>query len=142
LLRLLDEGAADAAALVLGRDGDPVEPAAVAVVARQRGAHHLGPGSGDEEQLGLLAAPALDDLLGRPPARVVVEHAAPERRDRRAVAVAKLADAEIVRHQRDRPATASAAASPLRTQSGMPMPRQAAPATPKTAAAATRAPTR
>src|SRR5262249_60151386 len=116
------EGAPAPAALVLGCARDRVEPAALAVVARGRGADDLVPERGDQEGLARAPAPAFDDLLGRPPARVVVEHAPPERSHRRGVGVAELAD-DDVSHQRSLPATASAAASPLRTQSGMPTPR-------------------
>src|SRR5262249_48586972 len=109
-------------ALVLGRDRDAVEPAAMAVVARERGTDDLVAERGDQEELALSPAPAFDDLLGSPPARVVVEHAPPERCHCGGVAVVELAE-DDVRHQPSLPTTASAAASPLRTQSGMPTPR-------------------
>src|SRR5262249_10145844 len=110
-LGLAHEGAADPAALVLGCDRDTVEPAAMAVVPRGGGADAPVPGRGAQEELARAPAPASDDLPGRPPARVVVEHAPPERSHRRGVGVAELAD-DDVSHQRSLPATASAAASP------------------------------
>src|SRR5262249_61268546 len=94
---------------------------------------------GDQEELALAAAPAFDDLLGRPPARVVMEHAPPEQSHRGGVGVVELAD-DDVGHQRSLPATASAAASPLRTQSGMPTPRYAAPASARPGSPAARHP--
>src|SRR5262249_44011564 len=138
-LRLPYQRAPDAASLVLGSDGDAVQPAAVAVVAGQGRADDGTLQGCNEEQIALAGAPAGEDRFRCAPARVVVEDAPPECGHRVGVVGMELTDLHHVRHgQWSCSATASAAASPLRTQSAMPTPRYAAPASASPGSPATR----
>src|SRR4051794_37135711 len=62
VLDVSEETAADASPLPARRDGDVVDPAAVAVIAGHRGGHQLAPVLAHEEQLGLHRQLALDVL--------------------------------------------------------------------------------
>ena len=96
--RLAHECAPDALSLVLGRDGDAIEPPAVAVVAGQCGADEGAVPDGDQEQLALPPGAPREDRLRRTPARVILEDAAPERGDRLGVSRLELADVERRHH--------------------------------------------
>src|SRR5262249_39397678 len=77
LLGFRPQRASEAATLVLGRDRDAVEPAAMTVVARHRGRDDGAVERRHQEELALPAAPTLEDRIRRAPRRVVVEDAPP-----------------------------------------------------------------